>query len=144
MKKFKTYEAVTYLGIAATLLLVLMFLSGCSMKLYKQSPADTRRCCERVSLLDKEMDKFNRYCKVAVFLAKSENNKDVGSGVKKAARQAVDVCKFVLNVPTDEELISTGDERDYYRVRSYIIKDTEDPYWIRMQCDPAEIHCEEF
>jgi hypothetical protein len=41
-------------------------------------------------------------------------------------------------------LISTGDERDYYRVRSYIIKDTEDPYWIRMQCDPAEIHCEEF
>ena len=145
MKKFTLIDIITMVGIAASILLVLMFASGCSMKFYKQSPEDVRKCCERVSLHQKEMDKFARYCKVALFLANSENTKEVGSGVRKGARDAVNVCKFVFDVTTDQDLLSAGDQQDYYKVRSYIVKD---PYnnggWHHPQCDPAEIHCEEF
>ena len=145
MKKFTLVDIITMLGIASSILLVLMFASGCSMKFYKQSPEDVRKCCERVSLHQKEMDKFARYCKVALFLANSENTKEVGSGVRKGARDAVNICKFVFDVTTDQDLLSAGDQQDYYKVRSYIVKD---PYnnggWHHPQCDPAEIHCEEF
>jgi hypothetical protein len=145
MKKFTLIDIITMVGIASSILLVLMFASGCSMKLYKNSPEDVRKCCERVSLHQKEMDKFTRYCKVALFLANSENTKEVGSGVRKGARDAVNVCKFVFDVTTDQDLLSAGDQQDYYKVRSYIVKD---PYnnggWHHPQCDPAEIHCEEF
>jgi hypothetical protein len=145
MKKFTLIDIITMVGIASSILLVLMFASGCSMKLYKNSPEDVRKCCERVSLHQKEMDKFARYCKVALFLANSENTKEVGTGVRKGARDAVNVCKFVFDVTTDQDLLSAGDQQDYYKVRSYIVKD---PYnnggWHHPQCDPAEIHCEEF
>ena len=145
MKKFTLIDIITMVGIASSILLVLMFASGCSMKFYKKSPEDVRKCCERVSLHQKEMDKFARYCKVALFLANSENTKEVGSGVRKGARDAVNVCKFVFDVTTDQDLLSAGDQQDYYKVRSYIVKD---PYnnggWHHPQCDPAEIHCEEF
>ena len=145
MKKFTLIDIITMVGIASSILLVLMFASGCSMKLYKNSPEDVRKCCERVSLHQKEMDKFARYCKVALFLANSENTKEVGSGVRKGARDAVNICKFVFDVTTDQDLLSAGDQQDYYKVRSYIVKD---PYnnggWHHPQCDPAEIHCEEF
>ena len=145
MKKFTLIDIVTMVGIASSILLVLMFASGCSMKLYKQSPSDVRQCCERVSAHAAEMEKFARYCKVAVFLANSENTKAVGSGVKKAARQAVDVCKFVFRAETDDQLISAGDDQDYYKVRSYIItKPDHNGFWMHPNCDPAEMHCEEF
>jgi len=146
MKKINTHEVVTYLGIAATILLMLTYASGCSMKFYKKSPEDVRKCCERVSLHQKEMDKFARYCKVALFLANSENKKEVGSGVRKGARDAVNVCKFVFDVTTDKDLLSAGDDQqDYYKVRSYIYtKDDPSGRWYPPQCDPAEIHCEEF
>jgi hypothetical protein len=144
MKKFNLIDIITMLGIAASILLVLMFASGCSMKFYK-APKDVRQCCERVSAHAKEMEKFGRYCKVAVFLANSENTKAVGSGVRKSAQQAVDVCKFVFRVETDEELVSAGDTQDLYKVRSYIITDPNaSGAWIHPDCDPAEIHCEEF
>jgi hypothetical protein len=144
MKKLTTHDVVTYLGIAATILLILTYATGCSMKFYKKSPEDVRRCCERVSLHQKEMDKFARYCKVALFLANSENKKEVGSGVRKGARDAVNICKFVFEVDTDKDLLAAGDDQqDYYKVRSYIIKDP-DGGWYHPQCDPAEIHCEEF
>jgi hypothetical protein len=144
MKKFNLIDIITMLGIAASILLVLMFASGCSMKFYK-APKDMRQCCERVSAHAKEMEKFGRYCKVAVFLANSENVKAVGSGVRKSARQAVDVCKFVFRVETDEQLVSAGDSQDLYKVRSYIITDPDaNGGWIHPNCDPAEIHCEEF
>ena len=134
MKKFNLIDIVTMLGIAASLLLVLMFASGCSMKF-----------CERVSLHQKEMDKFARYCKVALFLANSENTKEVGTGVRKGARDAVNVCKFVFDVTTDKDLLSAGDHQDYYKVRSYIYKDPRNNGgWNPPLCDPAEIHCEEF
>ena len=144
MKKPTTHEVVTYLGIASSILLVLMLVSGCSMKFYK-TPKDVRQCCERVSAHTEEMEKFNRYCKVALFLANSENKKEVGSGVRKGARDAVNVCKFVFGVKTDDELVSAGDKQEYYRVRSYVLPESDlRQGWIRPNCDPAEIHCEEF
>jgi len=144
MKKFTLIDMVTMLGMAATLLLMLVYATGCSMKFYK-TPKDVRQCCERVSAHTQEMEKFARYCKVAVFLATSENTKAVGSGVRKSARQAADVCKFVFRVETDEELVSAGDAQEYYKVRSYIFTDPDlNGGWIHPDCDPAEIHCEEF
>ena len=154
MKKFTTHEVVTYLGMAATVLLMLTYMTGCSMKFYK-APKDVRQCCERVSAHAKEMEKFGRYCKVAVFLANSENTKAVGAGVRKAARQAVGVCKFVFRVETDEQLISAGDSQDYYQARFYILdgtKGSEKPAkaegqmdWMNpLPCDPDEFACEEF
>ncbi len=145
LKNLSTIDVVTYLGILASLLLVFGAMSGCSMKFYKKSPADIRKCCERVNLHTKEMDKFGRYCKVAVFLANSENIKAVGSGVRKGAQEAVRVCKFVFNVETDQDLISVSDEQHYYKVRSYVVDNPVEKGWrLKLDCDPAEIHCEEF
>jgi hypothetical protein len=145
MKKDKFIEVVTFIGILTSLGVLLVAGTSCSMKFYKQSPADVRKCCDRVNAHSKEMDKFNRYCKVALFLANSENNKEVGSGVRKAARDAVNVCKFVFNVNTDEDLLSAGDQQDYYKVRSYVIPLGPDSGgWNPPNCDPSEIHCEEF
>ena len=75
MKKFTLIDIITMLGIAASILLVLMFASGCSMKFYKESPAQIQNCCDRVSAVNKEMDKFNRYCKIALFLSNSTERK---------------------------------------------------------------------
>ena len=133
---------------------MMLAASGCSMKFHK-APKDVRQCCERVSAHAKEMEKFGRYCKVAVFLANSENTKAVGAGVRKAARQAVGVCKFVFRVETDEHLISAGDSQDSYQARFYILdgtKGSEKPAkaeerfeWRNpLPCDPAEFACEEF
>jgi|TARA_R110000851_G_scaffold62624_1_gene143490 hypothetical protein len=145
MKKFNLIDIITMLGIAASILLILMFASGCSMKFYKKSTEDVRKCCERVSLHQKQMAQFTRYCKVALFLANSENKKEVGNGVRKGARDAVNVCKFVFGVDSDEDLLAAGDRQDYYKVRSYIYtKDDPSGRWHPPQCDPAEIHCEEF
>ena len=143
MKKFNQIDVITLVGIVASVALLLM--AGCSMKLYKHSPSDVRNCCERVSAHAGEMEKFARYCKVAVFLANSQNTKAVGAGVRKSAEQAVNVCKFVFQVETNDQLISAGDAQGYYKVRSYIFTDPDlNGRWIHPDCDPAEIHCEEF
>ena len=148
MKKYNLIDIVTTLGIIASILLVLMIIfgSGCSMKFYKETPAQIQNCCDRVSAVNKEMDKFNRYCKIALFLANSDNKKEVGSGVRKGARDAVNVCKFVFDVETDADLLAAGDRQDYYKVRSYVLPAPSDEpgSWNPPQCDPAEIHCEEF
>jgi len=145
MKKLTLIDIVTMLGVAATLLLMLMYATGCSMKFYKNSPGDVRKCCERVSAHTQQMEQFNRYCKVALFLANSENTKEVGSGVRKGARDAVNICKFVFNVKTDDDLVHAADAQDYYKVRSYITTDSNgDSGWHHPECSPAEIHCEEF
>jgi hypothetical protein len=143
MKKFNLIDIITMLGIAASILLVLMFASGCSMKFYKQSPEDVRKCCDRVDARTKEMSQFNRYCKVALFLSNSKV-KSIGKGVKENAATAVKVCKFVFKVETDEELVAAGDEQEYYRVRSYIIKPDENFWRQSLPCDPQEPACEEF
>ena len=145
MKKYNQNDVITLLGIVATILVILTYATGCSMKLYKNSPSDVRKCCDRVNAHTKEMDKFNRYCKVALFLANSENKKEVGTGIRKGARDAVNICKFVFDVDTDEELLAAGDRQDYYKVRTYILPiDPASVGWNPPQCDPAEIHCEEF
>jgi hypothetical protein len=142
MKKFNLIDIITMLGIASSILLVLMFSTGCSMKFYKTSE-DIRKCCDRVDARTKEMSQFNRYCKVALFLSNSKG-KAIGKGVKESAATAVRVCKFVFKVETDEELVAAGDEQEYYRVRSYIIK-PDDSFWRHsLPCDPSQPTCEEF
>jgi len=142
MKKFDTYEAVTYLGIAATLLVMLMLLAGCSMKFYKKPPEDARQCCQRLSLHNKEMERFDRYCRVALFIYNSDL-KD--KKTKQIAKEAVRVCKYVFRVQSDEELLSVGElEREYNKVRHYLIK-PGDTFWRQtLPCDPEEYSCEEF
>jgi len=145
MKKFNLIDIITMLGIAASILLVLMFATGCSMKFYK-TPEDIRKCCDRVDARTKAMSQFNRYCKVALFLSNSKA-KAIGKGVKENATAAVKVCKFVFKVETDEELIAAGDEQEYHRVRSYIIpaEDFDQNGWLRkLDCNPSHPGCEEF
>jgi hypothetical protein len=48
MKKFNLIDIITMLGIAASILLLMMYASGCSMKFYKKSSEDVRQCCDRV------------------------------------------------------------------------------------------------
>tara|TARA_R110000796_G_scaffold84266_1_gene183753 strand:- start:1297 stop:1704 length:408 start_codon:yes stop_codon:yes gene_type:complete len=121
----------------------MVLTAGCG---HAQTVTDVRECCARVDASSAEMDRFNRYCKVALFLAKSENTKAVGSKVKEGARDAVNICKFVFSVNTDEELIAAGDHQDYYyKVRSYRLStSSESGGWDPPLCDPREMHCEEF
>ena len=139
--KFR-FEPMDILVLATTALIsALLFTSGCATTL----PTNTAECCQRLSLQQQQMSTFNRYCKVALFLSKS-SNKSVGKVVQKNATAAVKVCKFVFDVDTDEELVAAGDEQEYHRVRSYIIKPGElDNGWRKtLPCDPAEYACEEF
>jgi|TARA_R110000744_G_scaffold31025_1_gene73214 hypothetical protein len=136
-----------YAGALVSLLLVLS-VGGCSMKFRPSSPADVRKCCERLSVRHKEMSQFNRYCKVALFLSKS-TVASIGKGVKENAAVAVSLCKFVFNVETDEDLIAAGDEQEYYRVRSFVKvrrnSDFDESGWLKkLDCDPMEPTCEEF
>jgi hypothetical protein len=125
---------------AIALVTALLFTSGCATT----PPLDSRKCCKRLSLHQKEISTFNRYCKVALFLSKS-THKTVGKVVQKNAAAAVKVCKFVFDVETDEELVAAGDEHEYYRVRTYIIPLDETTGWRHtLDCDPAEYTCEEF
>ena len=90
------------------------------------------------------MTQFNRYCKVALFLKKGKTN-IIGKKVQENATQAVNICKFVFGVQTDDQLVEAGDLQEYYRVRSYLIMDPSDTFWQReLDCDPAQLHCEEF
>ena len=135
-------NALEFAVLIAIIIFSALVVAGCA---HNQSPADTRKCCERVSAHGLEMDTFNRYCKVALFLAQSENKKEVGSGVRKKARDAVNICKFVFNVETDDELVVAGDQQDYYKVRSYLAPDPfENGGWNHPDCDPSEMGCEEF
>ena len=114
-------------------------LAGCS-----HAPVVEKTCCQRLSLHQKQMSQFNRYCKVALFLSNSKVA-SIGKGVKENAATAVKVCKFVFDVETDEELVAAGDEQEYYRVRSYIILPENEIGWRKtLNCDPQEYACEEF
>ena len=141
MKRFNTIDVLILLGLLA-IATMLLAASGCG---HTQTIADTRKCCARVDASSAEMDRFNRYCKVALFLAKSENTKAVGSKVREGARNAVNICKFVFSVDTDEDLIAAGDQPYYYKVRSYRLSSTPDSGgWKPPNCDPSEMGCEEF
>tara|TARA_R110002110_G_scaffold221111_1_gene435302 strand:- start:718 stop:1191 length:474 start_codon:yes stop_codon:yes gene_type:complete len=140
MKRPNTIDKLILLGFS--IVTAMMLTTGCG---HTQTIADTRKCCARVDATSAEMDRFNRYCKVALFLAKSENEKAVGSKVKEGARNAVNICKFVFSVETDEELIAAGDQPYYYKVRSYKLSTSpDDGGWNHPNCDPSEMGCEEF
>ena len=55
---------------------------------------DPKKCCERVSLHNEEMEKFTRYCKVALFLHRGDTIND--KKVKELSKRAVNVCMFVF------------------------------------------------
>jgi len=119
----------------------LIFAIGCT---HTQTPEDTRKCCERVSVVNDEMQKFNRYCKVALFLNRSNTIDD--EKVKKNVQTAIDVCKFVFRTDSDADLMSQVEINDmgHRKVRYYII-DSETMFWSEsLPCDPAEFSCEEF
>lgn len=124
-------------------ILGLLMAGGCT---HTVQP-DHRDCCARVSLHNKEMKKFNRYCKVALFLHRSNTLSD--PQIKENVKTAVDVCKFVLMADTEEQLLSTvelNDTSETQQVRKYIIKpDAGESFWRQdLHCDPAEFACEEF
>jgi hypothetical protein len=119
----------------------LIFAFGCT---HVQTPEDTKNCCQRVSLLDQEMKKFNRYCKVALFLSRSKTIDD--PNIMKNVKTAIDVCKFVFRTESESDLMSQVELNDmgHRKVRYYII-DSETMFWSEsLPCDPAEFACEEF
>ena len=104
---------------------------------------DPKQCCERLSLHNQEMEKFTRYCKVALFLHRGNTIND--KKVKDLSKRAVNVCMFVFGTQTEEQLLSIADLNEgYHKVRHYIIKPS-DTFWRHtLPCDPAEATCEEF
>ena len=141
MKKNIDIDLVALVFIILGLLAVFAPLAGCSHT-PDQAANDARECRQRLSLHNKEMQKFDRYCRVALFIHNSDL-KDVK--VKQAAKEAVRICKYVFRVQTDEELLSVGElEREYNKVRHYIIKPGDNFWRETLPCDPAEYTCEEF
>ena len=121
------------------IILASLLLTGCAHTI----APDPKKCCERVSLHNQEMEKFNRYCKVALFLHRGNTIKD--KKVKQLSKRAVNVCMFVFGAQTEEQLVSLSDLNEgYHKVRHYIIL-PEDSFWRRsLPCDPNEATCEEF
>ena len=104
---------------------------------------DPKKCCERLSLHQQEMEKFTRYCKVALFLYRGNTIND--KKVKDLSGRAVNVCKFVFGVKPEEQLLSVVDLNEgYHKVRHYIIKPSDSFWRHSLPCDPAEATCEEF
>ena len=139
-KKLNLVDWVTILGILSSAALVLMYSTGCATTLTKVE--DPKECCHRLSLHNQEMGKFTRYCKLALYI-KQSNLKD--KKVMDIAEQGVRICKFVLGVDQDHQLMSVEEPNDEkaLKVRSYIYK--KESFGLKtLPCDPAETFCEEF
>jgi hypothetical protein len=146
--KLKDVDFIAIVFIVLALIALLVPLAGCNHGFYLQGHKiaktnDPRQCCQRLSLHQKEMEKFTRYCKVALFLHRGDTIND--KKVKELSHRAVNVCKFVFGVQTEEQLLSVSDLNEgYHKVRHYIIK-PDDVFWRHsLPCDPAEPACEEF
>ena len=121
------------------IILASLLLTGCAHTI----APDPKKCCERLSLHQQEMQKFTRYCKVALFLHRGDAIND--KKVKDLSGRAVNVCKFVFGVKTEEQLLSVVDLNEgYHKVRHYIIKPSDNFWRHSLPCDPAEATCEEF
>ena len=121
------------------IILTSMLMTACA---HTGAP-DPKQCCERLSLHQQEMEKFTRYCKVALFLHRGNTIND--KKVKELSKRAVNVCMFVFGAQSEEQLVSISDLNEgYHKVRHYIIL-PEDSFWRHsLPCDPAEAACEEF
>ena len=146
MKKPTTYETVTFVGIVSTLLLMLVYATGCA-----STPPPKKGCCERLDVRMKQMEKYSRLCKVLVFaegINKFEKH-------KKDIQQGIALCKFVFGADDKKDLLTVGPDEDFYQARFYILdgsKGHEKPAKVEGQmdwmnplpCDPDEFACEEF
>lgn len=141
MKKLTDIDFVALVFILLALVALLAPLAGCKIAPVKHYTSN--ECCQRLSLHNKEMEKFTRYCKVALFLHRGDTIND--KKVKDLSKRAVNVCMFVFGVKTEEQLISVSDLNEgYHKVRHYIIK-PEDSFWQQtLPCDPVQAACEEF
>ena len=131
--RYSKEETMKYIILASLL------VTGC---VHTIAP-DPKQCCQRLSLHHQEMEKFTRYCKVALFLHRGDTIND--KKVKDLSGRAVNVCKFVFGVKTEEQLLSLGDLNEgYHKVRHYIIKPSDSFWRHSLPCDPIEPACEEF
>ena len=137
MKKLTFVEFVTLLGIASSLLLVLMYATGCAVraKVYTNQEA----CCERLDVRMKEMEEFNRYCMMMVFADRKEEDPKV----KEDIQRRLNLCKYVFGVPRDQDLMSHLENREMTGVNAW--RQVYHDFWNPpISCNPSEIHCEEF
>jgi hypothetical protein len=137
MKKLTFVEFVTLLGIVSSLLLVLMYATGCAVraKVYTNQEA----CCERLDVRMKEMEEFNRYCMMMVFADRKEGDPKV----KEDIQRRLNLCKYVFGVPRDQDLMSHLENKEMTGVNAW--RQVYHDFWNPpISCDPAEIHCEEF
>ena len=138
MKRLTTMERwVTFVGIGASLLALMLAASGCAVraKVYTNQEA----CCERLDVRLKEMEEFNRYCMMMVFADRKEDNPKVKEDIKRR----LNLCKFVFGVPRDQDLMShlqTMEVRPHSAWRQVYNVFCYHP----VSCVPSEIHCEEF
>ena len=147
MKRFTMVEWVTFVGIGASLLLLMLAASGCA----STSVAPKKGCCERLDVRMKQMEKYSRLCKVLVF-AEGINKFDKN---KRDIQQGIALCKFVFGADDKKDLLTIGPDEDFYQARFYILDGTrgsEKPAkaegqmdWMNpLPCDPDEFACEEF
>tara|TARA_R100000808_G_C2152013_1_gene161270 strand:- start:1038 stop:1421 length:384 start_codon:yes stop_codon:yes gene_type:complete len=119
--------------------LLFMTVSGCKIAPVKHYASND--CCSRLDVRTKEMQEFNRYCKVLVFAAKTEKDPKT----KKGVTERIGICKFVFGVKTNAELLSAGPDESYYKVRHYLITNPdENGFPTVLDCDPNQPACEEF
>ena len=137
MKKFTTVEWVTFVGIGASLLLLMLASSGCAVRAKVYTNQDA--CCERLDVRMKEMEEFNRYCMMMVFADRNEGNPKVKEDIKRR----LNLCKFVFGVPRDQDLMSHLQTMDVQPHSAW--REVYNDFWNHpVSCDPSEIHCEEF
>jgi len=138
MKKLNTItiDMMILVGVLAVLSLV-FGLSGCA----HNAPA-IENCCQRLDVRTKEMQEFNRFCKVLVFAV---HRTDKNTKTYESIQNKLGVCRFVFGVENDNELLSSGPDDAYYKVRQYIIPNPSENGWMMpLDCDPDQPSCEEF
>jgi len=125
---------IMWMGVLASMALALG-AGGC---VHTPPPED---CCTRLDVRTKEMKVFDRYCTMLVFAGRKETD----AKVTKDINRRLDLCKFVFGVETNQNLLSTLQEREqFHRVRYYRFS-IEDGGWNPpLDCYPEEVGCEEF
>ena len=110
-----------------------LIAAGCS-----HAPSVDKNCCQRLDVRTKEMQDFNRFCKVLIFAARS--NKDPRT--QETIKDRLGVCRFVFGVEKNEHLLSAGPDANFHKVQAYYIPTSTG--WDPPECDPSDVHCEEF